>query len=82
MSNELRIIATSTDNGLCESFNGRLRDERLNVHEFQTIEQAKQLIEHWRHDYNEHRPHGALGQLTPSEYARLSRQRANEAAKL
>ena len=71
-----------TENGLCESFNGRLRDECLNVHEFQTIEHARQLIEHWRHDYNEHRPHGALGQLTPSEYARFGRQRANEAARL
>lgn len=34
-----------TDNGLCESFNGRLRDECLNVHEFKTIEEAKRIIE-------------------------------------
>lgn len=71
-----------TDNGLCESFNGRLRDECLNVHEFESIEQARWLLERWRHDYNEHRPHGALGQLTPSEYARAGQQRAREAARL
>ena len=58
-----------TDNGLCESFNGRLRDECLNVTEFMSIEHAKSQIEAWRVDYNERRPHGALGQLTPSEYA-------------
>ena len=58
-----------TDNGLCESFNGRLRDECLNVTEFMSIEHAKSQIEAWRVDYNDHRPHGALGQLTPSEYA-------------
>lgn len=58
-----------TDNGLCESFNGRLRDECLNVHEFQSIEHARQVIEAWRVDYNEHRPHGSLGFLTPNEAA-------------
>ena len=56
--------------GLCESFNGRLRDECLNVTEFMSIEHAKAQIEAWRIDYNEHRPHGALGHLTPSEYAK------------
>lgn len=40
------------DNGLCESFNGRLRDECLNVHEFKNIEEAKHSIENWRCDYN------------------------------
>jgi len=54
------------DNGLCESFNGRLRDECLNTHEFESLEQAKRIIEAWRRDYNDHRPHGSLGKLTPS----------------
>ena len=45
-----------TDNGLCESFNGRLRDECLNVNEFVSIDEARQRIEAWRVDYNEHRP--------------------------
>lgn len=57
-----------TDNGLCESFNGRLRDECLNVHVFQNIEEAKKIIQCWRQDYNEHRPHSSLGNLTPNEF--------------
>jgi len=38
------------DNGLCESFNGRLRDEYLNVYEFKSIEEAKCIIKAWRCD--------------------------------
>lgn len=57
-----------TENGFIESFNGRLRDECLNVNEFVTIEQARTVLEAWRHDYNHHRPHGSLGHLTPREY--------------
>jgi putative transposase len=60
----------------------RLRDECLNVHEFLSIEHARQVIERWRRDYNEHRPHGALGHLTPSEYARSGQKRALGAAEL
>ena len=71
-----------TDNGPCESFNGRLRDECLNVHEFLSIEYARQVIEHWRRDYNEHRPHSALGHQTPSEYARSGQKRTLGAAEL
>jgi putative transposase len=69
-----------TDNGLCESFNGRLRDECLNVNEFISIDAARQRIEAWRVDYNDHRPHGALGHLTPSEYAKSGQKRSAEAA--
>ena len=68
-----------TDNGLCESFNGRLRDECLNVHEFESIEHVRQRLESWRIDYNESRPHGALGHLTPSEYAQSGQARGPEA---
>lgn len=57
-----------TDNGLCKSFNGRLRDECLNVHDFNTIGDAKQIIEQWRCDYNQNRPHSSLGNLTPNKY--------------
>jgi len=57
------------DNGHIESFNGRLRDECLNVHQFLSLDHAKRLIEAWRPDYNEHRPHSALGDLTPPAYA-------------
>jgi putative transposase len=69
-----------TDNALCESFNGRLRDECLNVNEFVSIAHAKQVIEAWRKDYNEHRPHGSLGNLTPNEYAQISQKRNLKAA--
>ena len=58
-----------TDNCFIESFNGSLRDECLNVNWFETLEQAKQLIEAWRVDYNESRPHQSLNDLTPAEYA-------------
>jgi putative transposase len=70
-----------TDNGLCESFNGRLRDECLNTHEFESLEQAKRIIEAWRRDYNDHRPHGSLGKLTPSEYGKSNQVRLPEAAR-
>jgi len=58
-----------TDNCFVETFNGSLRDECLNVHWFETIDEAKAKIEAWRVDYNESRPHQALNELTPSEYA-------------
>jgi putative transposase len=58
-----------TDNAFIETFNGSLRDECLNLHWFETIGEAKSLIEAWRRDYNESRPHMALGNKTPMEYA-------------
>lgn len=70
-----------TENGHIESFNGRLRDECLNVNQFMSLDDAREQIERWRVDYNAHRPHSSLGNLTPSEFAR-SRQgkRASGAA--
>jgi putative transposase len=59
---------TPTDNPFIESFNGKLRAECLDQHHFASIEEAQVLIESWRRDYNEYRPHRALGGLTPSEY--------------
>ena len=44
-----------TDNGLIESFNGRLRDEFLNVHEFITMPDMRARLRTWQHDYNVHR---------------------------
>jgi len=58
-----------TDNAFIESFNGTFRDECLNVHWFESLTEAKQLIEAWRREYNESRPHRALGERTPSEFA-------------
>ena len=57
-----------TENGHVESFNGRLRDECLNVNQFHSLADAQHKLDAWKHDYNEHRPHSALGHLTPNEY--------------
>lgn len=70
------------ENAFIESFNGRLRDECLNVYSFESIAHAQGLIEAWRCDYNDHRPHGALGHLTPSEYAEQAQTPSSEVAAL
>jgi putative transposase len=57
------------ENAVIESFNGRFRDECLNAQVFISLHDARQKIEAWRLDYNEHRPHSALGGLTPREFA-------------
>lgn len=56
-------------NGLIESFNGRLRDELLNETLFSSLAQARAELAIWRTDYNGSRPHSKLGWLTPSEFA-------------
>jgi putative transposase len=72
-----------TENGHIESVNGRLRDECLNVHQFVSLEDARDQIESWRIDSNGQRPHGSLGNLTPSEFATLRQgKQASEAAKV
>jgi len=72
-----------TENGHIESFNGRLRDECLNVTHFLSMEDACAKIEAWRIDYNGLRPHSSLGHLTPIEYAgKRQEQRTSEAANL
>lgn len=55
-------------NCFIESFNGRLRDECLNEHVFADLDEAEQVIERWRQDYNSCRPHGSLGKRTPEEF--------------
>jgi putative transposase len=54
------------ENTFIESFNASLRKECLNVHWFQTLEEARLKIEQWRKEYNEDRPHGSLGYITPA----------------
>jgi putative transposase len=56
------------ENAFIESFNGRLRDECLNGHQFASLGEAQAIIEAWRVDYNTRRPHSSLGHLTPSEF--------------
>jgi len=53
-------------NGYIESLNGKLRDELLNVEIFTTLFEAQVLIENWRKEYNQVRPHSALGYLPPA----------------
>jgi putative transposase len=56
------------ENAFIESFNGKLRDECLNMHWFKNLWDAQFLIENWRREYNEMRPHSSLGNLAPTEY--------------
>jgi putative transposase len=71
-----------TDNGLIESFNGRLRDEFLNVNEFITMHDVREKLRAWQDDYNHHRPHGSLGNLTPNEFATMRSGQPKEVANL
>lgn len=61
------------ENAYCESFNSRFRDEFLNREEFVSELEAKVLSAEWRLDYNESRPHSALGDQTPAEFAQRCR---------
>jgi putative transposase len=56
------------ENAYAESFNGRVREECLNQHWFESVEHARELCEAWREDYNAIRPHTSLGGLSPSEF--------------
>ncbi len=59
------------ENGYVESFNGKLRDELLNREVFYTLTEAKVLIEQWRREYNQVRPHSSLGYRPPAPEARI-----------
>lgn len=56
-------------NGFIESFNGSFRDECLNETLFSSLAEARARIALWKEDYNRHRPHSSLGNITPSEFA-------------
>jgi len=57
------------ENPFVESFNGRVRDELLNIEEFGSLLEAEVVTEAWRVEYNTYRPHSSLGGLTPAEFA-------------
>ena len=59
-----------TDNAFVESFNGTFRAECLSAHWFTSLTEARQIVEAWRAEYNESRPHRALGEKTPIEFAK------------
>ena len=71
---QLRFIdpGKPVQNAYIESFNGRLRDECLNEHWFTSLPAARNIVEAWRDDYNAVRPHSALGNRTPQEFAQQS----------
>jgi len=59
------------ENGFIESFNGRLRDECLNVEWFNSLHDARQTLARWRDHYNRQRPHSALADRTPASFASI-----------
>jgi putative transposase len=65
-------------NAFIESFNSKLRDECLNEYVFSSLREARTIIEAWRHDYNQLRPHSSLGYLAPEEFA--ARNQASSAS--
>ena len=73
---QLKMIQAGkpTQNAFIESFNGRFRDECLNDHWFTSLAEARILIAAWRQDYNQCRPHSALGYQTPAEFAANHRE--------
>lgn len=56
-----------TDNGFIESFNAAVRRECLSQHYFSSVIEARDVVSAWRDEYNQRRPHGSLGQRTPTE---------------
>ena len=63
------------DNSFIESFNGKFRDECLNDHWFTSLDEARRIIEDWRIDYNNERPHTSLDNLTPEEFLAKEREK-------
>ena len=75
----LNDVGSPTQNAYIESFNGKFRDECLNEQWFETLVQARQEISRWRRDYNEVRPHSAIGRIPPAQFAAAHRQLAGDA---
>ena len=75
VSNDVKAVfiidpGSPWQNAWIESFNGKFRDELLNLWHFDSLLEARVLIEDWRIDYNTNRPHHAHGLLTPDEFER------------
>lgn len=62
-------LGSPWENGYIESFNGKLRDKLLNREVFTTLTEASILIEEWRKEYNQVRPHSALNYQSPAPEA-------------
>jgi Integrase core domain len=78
MSNDVQLCfirpGRPVENGFIESFNGRLRDECLNVEWFVSLQDARQKLAKFREHYNHERPHSALADRTPAAFAELHRR--------
>jgi putative transposase len=66
------------ENAYSETFISRMRDELLNREVFANLKEAKVLAEDYREHYNHHRPHGALGYLSPTEFAAIEALRGQD----
>ena len=66
-----------SDNGFCESFNNRVRQELLNPTWFRSLDDARAQAAAWRHDYNTNHPHSSLDDLSPEEFAQRSKKKTN-----
>jgi len=64
------------ENGYIESFNGRLRDECLNLTLFFSLADVREQLRRWQKDYNDLRPHSSLEDRTPNEFAQIWNQRS------
>ena len=73
MANEVQLCfirpGRPVENGFIESFNGRLRDECLNVEWFSSLDDARQKLAKFREHYNQQRPHSSLADLAPAAFA-------------
>jgi putative transposase len=65
-------------NGFIERLNGSIRSELLNAYVFRTLSEVRYMADQWRQDYNNNRPHDALGNLTPAEYFELELTHKNQ----
>lgn len=75
----LNDAGSPTQNAYIESFNGKFRDECLNEQWFESLRQARHEIARWRCDYNEVRPHSAIGRIPPAQFAATHRRLAGDA---
>ena len=75
MTNEVQLCfirpGRPVENGFIESFNGRLRDECLNVEWFSSLDDARAKLARFREHYNHQRPHSALADRTPAAFAKI-----------
>jgi putative transposase len=79
VQHRLNDAGSPTQNAYVESFNGKFRAECLNEQWFETLGQARQEITRWRRDYNEVRPHSAIGGIPPAQFAAAHRQLVGDA---